>query len=55
MRVNPNSEASVVSAIQGRMAAPQPSLGQDKLALTTAESLNRSLEQTPEVRAKGVR
>jgi anti-sigma28 factor (negative regulator of flagellin synthesis) len=54
MRVNPNTEASVVSAIQGRTAAPQPSLGQDKLALTTAESLNRSLEQTPEVRADKV-
>jgi hypothetical protein len=54
MRVNPNSEASVVSAIQGRTAAPQPSLGQDKLALTTAETLNRSLDQTPEVRADKV-
>ena len=54
MRVNPNSEASVVSASLGRTAAPQPRLGQDELALTTAQSLNRSLEQTPEVRADKV-
>jgi anti-sigma28 factor (negative regulator of flagellin synthesis) len=50
MRVNPNSEAMVVSAGPGRTAAPQPRLGQDEMTLTTAQSLNRSLEQTPDVR-----
>ena len=54
MRVNPNSDASAVSATPGRAVAPQPSLGQDKLAFTTTESLNRSLEQTPEARADKV-
>ena len=51
MRVNSNSDASAVSATPGRTTAPEPRLGQDKLAFTTTESLNRSLEQTPEVRA----
>jgi len=50
MRVNPNSEASAVSATPGRTAAPAPRLGQDQLALTATESLNQSLGQTPEVR-----
>jgi hypothetical protein len=54
MRVNPNSEASAVSATPGRTKAPEPRLGQDKLAFATTESLNRSLEQTPEVRADKV-
>jgi len=54
MRVNSNSEASAVSAIPGRTTAPEPRLGQDKLAFTKTESLNRSLEQTPEVRADKV-
>ena len=34
--------------------APEPRLGQDKMAFTTTESLNRSLEQTPAVRADKV-
>jgi hypothetical protein len=51
MRVNLNSEASAVPATPGKTVAPEPRLGQDKLALTATESLNRSLEQTPEVRA----
>ena len=54
MRVNLNSEASAVSATPGRTTAPEPRLGQDKLAFTTTESLSRSLEQTPEVRADKV-
>lgn len=54
MRVNSNSEASAVSATPGRTTAPEPRLGQDKLAFTTTESLNRSLEQTPAVRADKV-
>jgi hypothetical protein len=54
MRVNPNSEASAVAAKSGRTAVPEPRLGQDNLALTTTESLNRSFEQTPEVRADKV-
>jgi hypothetical protein len=54
MRVNPNSEASVVLAKSDRTAVPEPRLGQDNLSLTTTESLNRSLEQTPEVRADKV-
>ena len=54
MRVNPNSETSAVSATPGRTAAPEPCLGQDQLAATATESLNRSLEQTPEVRADKV-
>jgi anti-sigma28 factor (negative regulator of flagellin synthesis) len=54
MRVNSNSEASAVSATPGRTTAPEPHLGQDKLAFTKTESLNRSLVQTPEVRADKV-
>ena len=54
MRVNPNSEASAASATPGRTTAPAPRLGQDKLALTATESLNRSLEQAPAVRADKV-
>ena len=54
MRVNLNSEASAVSATPGRTTAPEPRLGQDKLAFTKTESLNRSLEQSPEVRADKV-
>jgi hypothetical protein len=54
MRVNLNTEASAVSATPGRTTAPEPRLGQDKLAFTTTESLNRSLEQTPAVRADKV-
>jgi len=54
MRVNSNSEASAESATPGRTTAPEPRLGQDKLAFTKTESLNRSLEQTPEVRADKV-
>jgi hypothetical protein len=54
MRVNPNNEASVVSATPARTAALQPSLGQDKLALTATESLNRSLDQTPASRTDKV-
>jgi anti-sigma28 factor (negative regulator of flagellin synthesis) len=54
MRVNTNSEASAVSATPARTAVPEPRLGQDKLALTTTESLNRSVEQTPAVRADKV-
>ena len=54
MRVNPNSETSAVSAPPGRIASPEPRLGQDQLAATATESLNRSLEQTPEVRADKV-
>ena len=54
MRVNPNNEASVVAVTPGRTAAPGARLGQDNLALTTAESLNRSFEQTLEVRADKV-
>ena len=54
MRVNSNSEASAVSATPGRTTAPEPRLGQDKMAFTTTESLNRSLEQSPEVRADKV-
>ena len=54
MRVNSNSEAAAVSATPGRTTAPEPRLGQDQLALTATESLNRSLEQTPVVRADKV-
>ena len=54
MRVNSNSDASAVSATPGRTTAPEPRLGQDKLAFTTTESLNRSFEQTPEVRPEKV-
>jgi len=54
MRVNSNSEASAVPATPGRTTAPEPRLGQDKLAFTTTESLNRSFEQTPEVRPEKV-
>ena len=54
MRVNTNSEASAVLASPGRTTAPEPRLGQDKQAFTTTESLNRSLEQTPAVRADKV-
>jgi len=54
MRVNPNNEASAVSATPSRTAVPQPSLGQDKLAVAATESLNRSLEQTPASRADKV-
>ena len=54
MRVNTNSEASAVLATPGRTTAPEPRLEQDKQAFTTTESLNRSFEQTPEVRADKV-
>jgi hypothetical protein len=54
MRVNPNSEAPAVSAAPGRSAVSEPRLGQDRLALSTTETLNRSLEQTPDVRADKV-
>ena len=54
MRVNPNNEASVISATPSRTAVPQPSLGQDKMAVAATDSLNRSLEQTPESRAEKV-
>ena len=54
MRVNSNSAELAVSATPGRTTAPEPRLGQDKLAFATTESLNRSLEQTPEVRADKV-
>jgi hypothetical protein len=54
MRVNLNSEASAVPSTPGTTVAPEPRLGQDKVALTATESLNRSLEQTPEVRAEKV-
>lgn len=54
MRVNPNSEASAVSAASNRSVVREPRLGQDKLALTTSESLNSALQQTPEVRAEKV-
>ena len=54
MRVNPNSETSAVSAPPGRIASPEPRLGQDQLAVTATESLNHSIEQAPEVRADKV-
>jgi hypothetical protein len=44
----------VVSATPSRTAAPGPRLGQDQLAIATTVSLNRSLEQTPEVRTDKV-
>jgi len=54
MRVNPNNEASALPATPGRTSAPEPRLGQDKLALTSSESLSLSLEQTPQTRVDKV-
>ena len=54
MRVNPNSEPSVVAGKPGPTVAPGARLGQDKLALATSDTLNRALEQTPEVRSDKV-
>jgi len=54
MRVNQNNDASAVTTTPSRTTTPAPRLGQDSLAPTSAESLNRSLEQTPEVRADKV-
>lgn len=47
MRVNPNSEPLGVTRIPGQTGAREVRLGVDKLSLTTAEALNRALEQTP--------
>ena len=50
MRVNPNNDAGAVSATPRRVAVAEPRLGQDQLAPSKTESLNRSLEQTPATR-----
>jgi hypothetical protein len=54
MRVNPNNDAAAVSATHSRVAAAKPRLGQDQLAVSTTESLNRSLELTPATRTDKV-
>ena len=54
MRVNPNSDASVVAGTQSTPTARGPRLGQDNVALATSDSLDRALEQTPEVRSEKV-
>ena len=50
MRVNPNSVTSEVTGTPSPAAAQTPSLGQDQLALGSADALNSALEQTPAVR-----
>jgi hypothetical protein len=54
MRVIPNSEATAVPAVVPRSAPAEPRLGQDQLAFTGTQSLDRSLAQSPEVRADKV-
>jgi hypothetical protein len=54
MRVNLNSEAPVVRAATKPVETAKARLGQDQVALTTTDSLNRSLEQTPAVRVDKV-
>ena len=54
MRVNPNSEPSVVAGNVGANTPAAPRLGQDRSAFATSETLSRSLEQTPEIRADKV-
>ena len=54
MRVNPNSDASAVTASTASRPAPQPRLESDKLALTSSDNLTQALSQTPEVRAEKV-
>ena len=54
MRVNSNSEPSVVAGTQGAAAPSAPRLGQDQSAFATSESLAQALERTPEVRSDKV-
>jgi hypothetical protein len=50
MRVNPNSGLSEVTGTPRQTTAQSPSLGQDQLALSSADALNSALDQTPAVR-----
>jgi hypothetical protein len=54
MRVNLNSEASVIRAATKPIETTKARLGQDQVALSTTDSLNRALAQTPDVRADKV-
>ncbi len=54
MRVNPNSETSVVAGNPNRPAARPARIGQDETSLTAADRLDKALAQTPEVRADRV-
>jgi len=53
MRVNPNSQSSAVTGTPPAVAARQPRLEQDKLAISI-DPLDRALQQTPEARAEKV-
>jgi hypothetical protein len=52
MRVSSNSEASVVAGIPSGTAVQPPRLGQDKLTVTSSNTLAQALEQAPEVRTE---
>ena len=54
MRVNPNSDLVSVARITSQTGAQEPRLGADKLSFTSAETLNRALEQTPVTRTEKV-
>jgi hypothetical protein len=54
MRVNLNSEPSVVAGVQSASVARGARVGQDRVALGTSDTLNQALGQTPEVRAEKV-
>ncbi len=54
MRVNPNSELPGAAQVPARAPVQAPALGQDHLALSQAEGLNRALDQTPAARPEEV-
>jgi hypothetical protein len=54
MRVNATSDPSAIAGSHVAPAAREARLGHDKVALATSETLNRALEQTPEVRSDKV-
>ena len=54
MRVNPNSDLVGITRTSTQVRAGDPQLGADKLSITTVDTLNRALEQTPATRAEKV-
>ena len=54
MRVNPNSDLVGITRTPSQIRAGDPQLGADKLSITTVDTLNRALEQTPAARADKV-
>ena len=54
MRVNPKGDLVGITGTPSQTGSGNPRLGADKLSITTIDTLNRALEQTPAARADKV-